>query len=125
MEEYSSFELPFQYSDQDHYIRAVRENMIRKNGDIKGCAFKSRNGGASVTRSNRELLEYAIGYMKAHFDGVMAVFEEKLCAKVRIYEKYSPSLGHNLHHWELYGDIEESALSDEQIDSIINACVLM
>lgn len=121
----SSFEIPFVQSDNDKYIRAVRLNLIRRNGDISACAFKSNRGGVSVTRSNSALLDRALLYMKLFFEGKMAVFPVALCAKEHIYEKHSPSLGHNLHHWELYGDSDLSPLSDEQIDALINAAVFM
>ena len=58
--------------------------------------------------------------MKSNFEGLMAVFVCSVCAKSRIYEKYSPSPGYNLHHWELFGDKELSSLSDEQIGTIID-----
>ena len=119
MESYNSFEIPFQYSDCDQYIRAIRLNMIRRNGEIKDSAFKSKKGGVSVTRSNQNLFDYAIAYMKSHFDGVMASFAEDICPTSGIFEKPSPSPGHNIHHWELYGSSEETELTDEQIDKII------
>ena len=53
---YNSFEIPFDYSERDKYIRAVRFNLIRPNGEIKAGAFKSKKGGVSVTRSDDLLL---------------------------------------------------------------------
>ena len=124
MDAYSSFEIPFQYSDQDCYIRAIGLNMIRRNGEIKDSAFKSKKGGVSVTRSNDDLFDYAIAYMKSHFDGVMASFMENVCPVAGIYEQHSPSPGHNHHHWELYGSAEKIELTDDQIDKIIDGIVL-
>lgn len=121
MDAYNSFDIAYKYSDTDCYIRAVRLNMIRRNGEIKDAAFKSRKGGVSVTRSNEELLEYALAYMKSHFDGVMAKFPVTVCKEASIFEKHSPSQGHNMHHWELYGSQKEDGLSDEQIDTLINS----
>ncbi|GEM_PF-4182288 len=125
MAEYSSFELPFDYTDQDQYIRAIRYHFIRRNGDIKAGAFKSHNGGVSVTRSNDLLLSRALTYMKAHFEGRMAVFPQASCASAEIFEKYSPSPGHNLHHWELFGNRECGELTEEQIDTLIDESVLL
>ena len=121
---YNSFEIPFQYSNQDHYIRAIRLNMIRRNGEIKDSAFKSKKGGVSVTRSNDELFDYAISYMKSHFDGVMASFSARICSAADIYESHSPSPGHNLHHWELYGSTEGTELTDDQIDMIMDGIII-
>ncbi|SEQ07278.1 hypothetical protein SAMN02910369_01130 [Lachnospiraceae bacterium NE2001] len=63
MDIYNSFEIPFQYSNDDKYIRAIRFNMIRRNGDIKISAFKSNRGGVSVTRSYDKHMKYATDYM--------------------------------------------------------------
>ena len=125
MDEYSNFELPFDYSDEDKYIRAIRFNLIRPNGDIKISAFKSNKGGLSVTRSNEKYLEYALNYMRVHFEGMMAIFPTIVCKINGIYEKHSPSEGHNLHHWELYGDETESALTSTQIMAIIKECLFV
>ena len=119
MDAYSSFETPFQYSDNDSYIRAIRENMIRKNGDVKRCAFRSNRGGVSVTRSSDGLFDEAMGYMKTHFQGYMGVFDVKICDMLEIIQKHKPSAGHNAHHWELYGDEDESELTTMQIAAII------
>ncbi|MBR1685404.1 MAG: hypothetical protein IJ708_09740 [Clostridia bacterium] len=121
---YSSFETPFQYSDQDNYIRAIRENMIRKNGDIKRSAFRSKRGGVSVTRSNDELYDEAIGYMKTHFQGYMGVFQTSVCDSAEIAQMHKPSPGHNAHHWELFGDEDGAELSTMQIAAIIVKIVI-
>ena len=120
MDECSSFETPFLYSNKDYYIRAVRLNMIRKNGEIKDCVFKSKKGGVSVTRSNDDLYNCAMKYMETHFEGIMLAFQERVCVEVDIFEKHSPTPGHNLHHWELYGSKSEIELSDSQINAIID-----
>ena len=121
MAELSSFEIPFQYSESDQYIRAIRYNLIRKNGEIMPGAFKSRRGGVSVTRTNESIKEYALAYMNAHFEGIKVTFSRTVCDEYSISETHSPSPGHNLHHWELYGDTEESDLSDIQILALIKA----
>ena len=125
MSEYSSFEATFDPSSRDSYIRAVRFNLIRRNGEIKASAFKSNSGGVSVTRSNEILLNRALSYMKSHFEGEMAVFPTVVCGKNGVYEKHSPSPRHNLHHWELYGDEGLNPLTDEQIDAIVDVAVFM
>lgn len=125
MSEFSSFETPLEYSDYDKYIRAIRFNLIRRNGEISAGAFKSNRGGVSVTRSNEILLNRALSYMKSHFEGEMAVFPTKVCSKNGVYEKHSPSSHRNLHHWELYGDKNLDPLTDEQIDAIVDAAVFM
>lgn len=119
MDAYSSFETPFQYSDNDSYIRAIRENMIRKNGDIKRSAFRSNRGGVSVTRCNDELYDEAMGYMKTHFSGYMGIFKTQVCDSAGIFQTHKPSPGHNAHHWELFGNEEREELSTMQIGSII------
>ena len=124
MDAYSSFETPFQYSEKDCYIRAIRENMIRKNGDIKRSAFISNRGGVSVTRSNDELYEEAMGYMKTHFHGYMGVFSTEICDFAEIVQKHKPSPGHNAHHWELFGDENGAELSTMQIAAIIEHIVI-
>ena len=125
MHEFSSFEIQFDQTDDDKYIRAVRFNLIRRNGDIKAGAFKSNRGGVSVTRTNNVLLNRALAYMKSHFEGEQVAFPVTVCSENDIYEKHSPSPGHNLNHWELYGDKNLNALSDEQIDALIDASVFM
>lgn len=124
MEKYSSFEIPFEYSDNDGFIRAIRLNMIRKNGEIKTSAFKSNKGGVSVTRYNPDVYEYAIGYMNSHFEGIMATFPCLICNKNNIITVHNPTKGHNLHHWELYGSEQKTALSVEQIIAIINSITI-
>lgn len=119
MDAYNSFEIPFQYSDKDSYIRAIRENMIRKNGDIKRSAFRSNRGGVSVTRCNEELYDDAIGYMKTHFQGYMGIFQTKECDLAEIVQIHKPSPGHNIHHWELFGDENGNELTTMQISAII------
>lgn len=121
MHEFDSFEMPFEYKDSDKYIRAIRDNLIRKNGEIKAGAFKTNKGGVSVTRCNDSVLDYALKYMEFHFEGVMAVFPRMVYLNSNIYEKYSPSQGYNKHHWELYANKNRDALSEEQIDAIIEA----
>ena len=125
MSKYSSFETQFELSDCDKYIRAVRFNLIRRNGEIKAGAFKSNNGGVSVTRSNELLLNRALTYMKSHFEGEMAVFPTIICRENKIFEKHSPSPGHNFNHWELYGNDSLNPLTDEQIDTLVDATVFM
>lgn len=49
---YNSIEVLFDYSEADRYIRAIRFNLLRRNGEVKDGAFKSKKGGVSVTRSN-------------------------------------------------------------------------
>ena len=93
--------------------------MIRPNGVIKISAFKSNKGGVSVTRSNDRYLQDALTYMKSHFERRMAVFQRTVCCRTGVNEKYFPSPGHNLHHWELYGSEEETELSQHQIVEII------
>lgn len=119
MGEFSSFETPFEYADDDRYIRAVRHNMIRRNGEIKASAFKSNRGGVSVTRCNDNVFEIAIAFMKKRFEGRMAVFSRMACREADIFEKHSPSPGHNIHHWELFGNREEKELSNDQIAVLI------
>ena len=125
MSEFSSFEAPFECSEHDKYIRAIRFNLIRRNGEIKAGAFKSNRGGVSVTRSNEILLNWALSYMKSHFEGEMAVFPTRVCGENGICERHSPSPGHNIHHWELYGDESLNPLTDEQMDAIVDAAVFM
>ena len=120
MQEFNSFETPFEYSERDRYIRAVRFNLIRRNGEIKAGAFKSNRGGVSVTRSNDVLFNRALSYMKLNFEGKMAVFPVKICSMASIFEKHSPSKS-NIHHWELCGGIDCSGLNEEQIDQLIDA----
>lgn len=120
---YSSFEAPFEYSENDQYIRAIRNYLLRRNGEVKAGAFKSHKGGVSVTRTNMVLLNFALSYMNAHFEGEMAIFPEKACKEACIYEKHSPSPGHNIHHWELYGDPELTELTEEQIDALIDSLI--
>lgn len=119
---YNSFDVPIEYSESDQYIRAIRFNSIRSNGDIKISAFKSNKGGVSVTRSNDRYLQDALIFMKSHFEGRMAVFHRTVCDLTGVYEKHSPSPGHNLHHWELYGSEENTELSLHQIAEIIKVC---
>ena len=121
---YNSFELPFQYSENDMYIRAIRRNMIRRTGEIKISAFKSNKGGVSVTRTNDVVLDKAITYMLLHFEGMMASFPVTVCKKNNIHEVHSPSPGYNLHHWELYGDLQRNEMTIAQIAAIIEACVI-
>ena len=125
MNMYNSFEEPFEYSIEDHYIRAIRFNMIRRNGEIKISAFKSNRGGVSVTRTSNAVFAYAVSYMKAHFEGVMAMFPVKTCKDNDIYEKHSPSPGHNMHHWELYGDSQERELSVPQMVALMEAAAVV
>ena len=122
MDTYDSFEYPFQYSDTDRYIRAVRFNLIRRNGQIKISAFKSNRGGVSVTRTNTTVYEKAMAYMWSHFEGEMVSFDVNVCKENDIYEKHSPSPGHNHHHWELYGDSEHNPLNEKQIAAILEVC---
>ena len=124
MPAYNSFEVPFDYSNTDKYIRAIRFNMLRRNGEVKAGAFKSKKGGVFVTRSNDLLMAMAMSYMKVRFEGVMAVFPKSICDDTNIFEKHSPSPGHNLHHWELYGNIEYDELTEEQIDALIDTLIL-
>ena len=124
MDTFSSFETPFQYSDNDEYIRAIRFNMIRKNGDIKISAFKSNRGGVSVTRCNNTVYEKAMAYMLSNFEGAMASFPVMICKENSIYEKHCPSPGHNLHHWELYGDPQSGELTLAQITALVKASVV-
>ena len=119
MAELNSFELPFEYAVTDTYIRAIRFNQLRKNGEIMPGAFHSKRGGVSVTRTNDAVWEYAFAYMKAHFEGVMATFPRTVCDDNAIFEKHNPSPGHNLHHWELYGNSNLSCLTDEQVIALI------
>lgn len=121
---YSTFDVQIEYSGTDQYIRAIRFNMIRANGNIKISAFKSNKGGVSVTRSNECFLEDALTYMKSNFEGRMAVFARTVCDNAEIFEKHSPSLGHNTHHWELYGNAQYDELSLSQIVEIIKECRL-
>ena len=124
MDTFSSFEFPFRYSDDDSYIRAIRFNMIRRNGEIKISAFKSNRGGVSVTRTNDAVYDKAMGYMMSNFEGTMAVFPVKVCKDYLIYEEHSPSHGHNFHHWKLYGDAAYNELSMIQIIALIKASVI-
>ena len=121
----SRFEVLFDYSDADQYIRAIRFNFIRRNGEVKAGAFKSKKGGVSVTRSNDLLMELALSYMKMHFEGEMAVFPASICTFANIFEKHSPNPGHNLHHWELYGNSNFEELTEEQIDVLTDTLSFM
>ena len=121
---YNSFELPFQYSKNDTYIRAIRRNMIRKNGEIKISAFKSNKGGVSVTRTNDAVFDKAMAYMLLHFEGLMASFPVIVCKQNAIHEEHSPSPGHNLHHWELYGDQNHEEMTPGQIAAVIEVCTI-
>lgn len=122
---YNSFEVPFDYSEADRYIRAIRFNLLRRNGEVKAGAFKSKKGGVSVTRSNDLLMQIALYYMKKHFEGVMAVFPVQICEDNYIYEEHSPSPGYNLHHWELYGNSQYEELTEEQIDALTDALTIV
>ena len=121
---FNSFEQDFRYSEDDSYIRAVRFNMIRKNGDIKVSAFKSNHGGVSVTRTNEIVYEKAMAYMRSYFEGIMALFPVRTCADNDIFEIHSPSPGHNMHHWELFGDSQKNELTLKQIMAILQACLV-
>ena len=116
---------------RDVYItRVVKElenlllNMIRRNGEIKISAFKSNRGGVSVTRCNQDTYEYAMRYMNSNFEGMMGEFPCSICDKHNVYAFHSPSEGHNLHHWELYGSEQKTDLSIEQILAIINSITI-
>ena len=125
MAELNSFEIPFEYKAEDSYIRAIRFNLIRKNGEILPGAYKSKRGGVSVTRTNEKVKEIAVTYMKSHFEGNMALFSRTVCDEFDIYEQHSPSPNHNLHHWELYGNPDKAELSDEQILQLIRNSIFV
>ena len=60
-------------------------------------------------------------HMNMHFEGKMAIFPETVCVDANIFEMHSPTPGHNLHHWELYGNSQHDALAEEQIDALSEA----
>ena len=61
MHEFSSFEIQFDQTDDDKYIRAVRFNLIRRNGDIKAGAFKSIGMPSACYRKTGTILRNASG----------------------------------------------------------------
>ena len=124
MDGFYSFNDKFEPAGNDTFIRAIRTYFIRENGDISVSAFKCRNGGVSVTRSNNELMAKAISFMKYNFEGAMACFPVLLCCGSGITSVHKPSWI-NENHWELFGDGNLSRLSERQIEDIINGISLV
>lgn len=119
------FSCTFKYSQDDSYIRAIRPDYIRRNGEIKAAAFKSNRGGVSVTRTNEAHMEEALDFMRFNFQGKMGVFSRAVCDQTQIEEVHSPTPGYNEHHWELYGNSSMVPLSGEQILEIVQNTKLM